>query len=146
MNDPADSVGLNKLLGIEILSMTLERVEMQMLIDEQHRQAFGFLHGGATITLLEAAASQGAMNRTDLQKERPFGVDIHVRHRKAGIQGLVRGLAELDCVEGNKQFWNVTAYDEQGDVLSDGIVITKIVSLDYLVEKDKKREATRAKS
>ena len=145
MSYPADTVGLNELLGIEITSMSRERVEMQMFIDDQHRQFFGFLHGGATITLLEAAASQGAMNRTDLQVERPFGLDIHVRHRKAGLNGRVQGLAELDRIEDNKQFWKVTAYDEQGDIISEGVVITKIVSLEYLAEKEKARQASQNK-
>lgn len=146
MNPPADSVGLNELLGIEIVSMTLERVEMTMPIGENALQFFGFLHGGATLTLLEAAASQGAMNRTDLEKELPFGVDVHVRHRKSGKQGMVRAVAQLDRTQGNAQFWNVAAYDEAGDVLSDGVVVTKIVSLEYLAEKERHRQSNQEKT
>ena len=34
-----------------------------------------------------------------------------------------------------KQYWNVAAYDDAGDVVSDGVVMTKIVPLAYLEAK-----------
>ena len=38
-----------------------------------------------------------------------------------------------------KQYWNVTAYDDAGDVVSDGVIMTKIVSLDRLAQKERER-------
>ncbi len=138
-------VGLNALLGIRLVSSTPERVEMTMPISEDTSQYYGFLHGGATLTLLEAAASKGAMNRTNEEVERPFGYDVHVRHRKSGTEGLVRGVAELNRIDGNSQYWDVAAYDDAGDIISDGTIITKIVSLEYLAEKERRRQAAKNK-
>jgi len=135
--------GFVEFLDIEITSREPGRAEGIMPIKDEYRQPFGFLHGGATITLLETVASFASEDYADFEKERPFGVDVHVRHRKSGKQGMLRGVAELDHVEGNKQFWSVVAYDDEGDVVSDGTVITKVVTLERLAQKEREREATR---
>lgn len=44
-------------LGIEFLEAGPGKLRLQMPVDERTRQPFGFLHGGATITLAETAAS-----------------------------------------------------------------------------------------
>jgi len=44
-------------LGIEFLETRPGQVRLQMPVDKRTRQPFGFLHGGATISLAETAAS-----------------------------------------------------------------------------------------
>ena len=106
---------------------------------------YGYLHGGATIALLETVASIGTEQNTDFDKERPFGIDVQVRHRKSGKEGTLRGVADLDREEVSertgavKQYWNVAAYDDAGDVVSDGVIMTKIVSLARLAQKEQER-------
>lgn len=131
------------LLGIGVVSADTDRVEATMPITPDLYQPFGFLHGGVTLSFLETIASIGAENRTDLNSERPFGIEVHVRHRKSGQAGMLRGVAELDRIEGSKQFWNVAAYDDEGDVVSDGVIVTKVVSLERLEEKQRERAASK---
>ncbi|BDE95625.1 PaaI family thioesterase [Raoultibacter timonensis] len=131
-------------LGIEYAELSSARAVATMPIDPRVLQPYGFLHGGATIALLETAASAAAGKLADLDRERPFGIDVHVRHRKSGKSGTATGVAELDRVEGSKQFWKVAAYDDEGDILSEGVVVTKIVSLERLAEKDRERAAAKA--
>ncbi len=124
---------------------TPERVEMTMPIVEGVLQPHGFLHGGATIALLESCASRGADLRTDFSKELPFGLESTIRHKKPGKEGLLHGLAELEHEDpsygGRKQFWHVVATDDAGDVVSEGTFITKIVTLEHFANKQKQREA-----
>ncbi|RDB62594.1 PaaI family thioesterase [Gordonibacter sp. 28C] len=144
-------MALTDLLGIEVASANDDRVEAVMPVTPDLHQPFGFLHGGATIALLETVASVGAERRADFDRERPFGVDVHVRHRKSAKHGVLRATAELDREEpsragGRKQFWNVAAVDEEGDVVSEGVIVTKIVSLERLAEKERERVAARPES
>ena len=66
-------------------------------------------------------------------------------HRKSGKEGTLRGVADLDREEVSertgavKQYWNVAAYDDAGDVVSDGVIMTKIVSLARLAQKEQER-------
>ncbi len=137
-------MSLVETLHMTVISKTPERVEASLPITPDLYQPHGFLHGGVTIALLESVASFGAECHTDFSKELPFGIDVHVRHRKSGKEGMLRGVAEFDRREDNKLFWNVTAYDDEGDVVSDGVVMTKIVSLQRLAEKERERAAAKA--
>lgn len=136
-------MGLNETIGIEVGTSSAEGAVGTMPIGPGVLQPYGFLHGGATIALLEAVASAAAAHHADLETERPFGVDVHVRHRKSGRAGVLTGIAELDHVEpsqvGMKQFWRVRAIDDEGDVISDGTVMTKVVSLAYLEQRERSR-------
>ena len=142
------SMALVDTLRITTVSVAKDRVEATMPITPDLFQPFGFLHGGATIALLETGASIGTEQSTDFDVERPFGIDVHVRHRKSGTAGLLRGVAELEREEparsgGTKQFWRVVAFDDAGDVVSDGTIMTKIVPLARLEEKARERAANR---
>ena len=135
--------GLNKTLNVEFLVAEPDCVEARMPIGPHITQPFGLVHGGATIALLESAASLGAGLRCNLEKEQPFGVDVHVRHRKSGRAGYVRGVAQYDHDEpsygragGIKQYWTVTAYDDAGDVMSEGTIIVKVVERARLAARD----------
>lgn len=130
--------GLISLLGIRFTEATPERCEAVMPITDAVLQPFGFVHGGATLALLETVASRAAALRADLETERPFGTRVDVRHRKSGRAGSVRGVAELERVEGVKQIWRVNAYDDEGDVMSTGTFETKIVTLAYLAERGRR--------
>lgn len=128
-------------LDIRIVDITPDHVELRMPITEKLLQEWGFLHGGATLAILESAASYGAAARTDPDTERPFGINLDVTHRKSGnVGGMVRAVADIDREEpsrhgGRKQFWRVVAYDEAGDVLSEGTMLTMVTPISRLKEK-----------
>lgn len=142
------SSGLNGTLDVSFVSESPVCVRADMPITSAVLQPFGFLHGGATIALLESAASRGSELNADLDTERPFGIDVHVRHRKSGKAGLLHGEALLDREEdqgerGRKQFWKVVATDDEGDVVSEGVIVVKIVSLERLALKEQERAGKR---
>lgn len=139
-------MGFYEVLGVETVFADKKRVEVTMPITPDLYQPFGFLHGGVTLALLETAASIGAELNTNFEEELPFGIDVSVRHRKSGKEGMLRAEAILDREEPSfggvmKQYWSVVAYDDAGDVVSDGIIMTKIVPLSRLAEKQAQRAA-----
>ncbi|MCD8316985.1 MAG: PaaI family thioesterase [Eggerthellaceae bacterium] len=140
------NTGLVKLLNIDLVKVTPSYAEATMPIDENILQPFGFVHGGATLTLLETVASRAAMCRTDPETERAFGVHIDVRHKKSGVKGQVRGVAELEEVIRARHVWRVKAYDDEGDVMSEGIFETKIVPISFLEEKERKRREAKERA
>ena len=141
-------MGFADTMGLQLEVVGPQRVEATMPITPALHQSIGLLHGGATIALLETVASVGGEQHIDFATQRSFGLDVHVRHRKPGKQGVVRGIAELDHEEPSyngslKQYWNVRAVDEEGDVVSDGVIVTKIVSLEHLAAKEEARQAAK---
>lgn len=143
-----EQTGLNHLLGIHFTKLGADELEAVMPITPDLFQPFGLLHGGATIALLEAVASAGGELASDLDTEQPFGVEVSVRHRKPGKAGMVRGVARLaekvpSSRAGYKQIWDVAAYDDEGDVISEGHVVVKVVPKAYLAQKEAEREASK---
>lgn len=125
-------MSFNELLGITFPEASGTLVRGELPITDAIRQPFGFVHGGATIALLEAAASLGTGLQTDLSRELSFGVNVNVTHRKSGVDGTLHGVAALDREEKSskgyrKLFWNVCARDDAGDVISEGTVMCMIV-------------------
>ena len=142
--------GLATTLGIVFTSSDKDCITGTMPITSAVLQPFGFLHGGATISFLESLASYGAQLSANLETERPFGTVVEIRHRKSGVSGLVHGTAKLAGSEpshtaGIKQYWDVSAVDDAGDVISDGRITVKIVPVAYLEKKKREREEARAR-
>ncbi len=130
-------MGMAKTLGLRVLEESSTHVLMEMPVTDALVQPFGFLHGGATISLLESAASWAAALGTDFATERAFGSHIDVHHLNSVTGGLVRGSATLESTRdlgerGSKQTWAVEAKDEQGRTVSCGTITTRTVSLRYL--------------
>lgn len=138
-------MALTDTLHIETVSADKRHVEATMPIVPEVFQPHGYLHGGATIALLESCASRAAEELTDFDKELIFGLETTIRHKKARKDGVITGVAELEREEpsygGRKQFWHVIATDELGDAISEGTFITKIVTKEHFAEKQRKLAA-----
>ena len=135
---------MNRTLDIRFTTERSDLVEATMPITEDVLQPVGLLHGGATITLLESCASRGAELLTDFEKERCFGIQANIRHWKSGKTGQILGQAKLKENSNGTQTWEVAAYDQEGDVISNGTFQTKIVTLERLAEKERKRQERKA--
>ena len=135
---------MNRTLDIRFTTERPDLVEATMPITEDVLQPVGLLHGGATITLLESCASRGAELLTDFEKERCFGIQANIRHWKSGKSGQILGQAKLKENVNGTQTWEVAAYDQEGDVISNGTFQTKIVTLERLAEKERKRQERKA--
>ena len=144
-------VTLVETLHIEAASVRDERAEAVMPVTPDVLQPFGFVHGGATIALLETVASLGAQQGTDLETRASLSAwtcgcatarAVSVGHAAAAWPSSTA--SEVSARTGGvRQFWSVAAYDDEGDVVSDGVVMTKIVPLARLAEKERERAAAR---
>jgi 1,4-dihydroxy-2-naphthoyl-CoA hydrolase len=82
---------LDRKLGIEVLEASADRLVATMPV-ESNTQSFGFLHGGATAALAEAAGSWAAVIHAGPGRT-AFGVDLNVTHHRAVRSGLVTATA-----------------------------------------------------
>ena len=130
------SQGMKKKLNIQLLEESERYVRMRMPIVPSITQPAGFLHGGATITLLETAASWASWYRSDLENEMSFGSHVDVKHVSAADKGFVLGTAALESIadlghKGRKEFWHVEATTEDGRLISTGTITCRVVSREY---------------
>lgn len=132
--------GMTDWMGIRVVEQSPTRVRMDMPVLPGVLQPVGFLHGGATLTLLESCASLASWLGSNLDTEYSFGTRVDVKHVTAVRSGIVHGLAQLDQVEdlgekGRKETWRVEATDDAGATVSVGTVTTRVVSKRYFASR-----------
>ena len=68
-----------KLLGIELVEISLEKVVMQLPMQEKLRQPHGLLHGGATASLIDTAMAFAVVTHL-AEGEKASTVDLTVHY------------------------------------------------------------------
>jgi 1,4-dihydroxy-2-naphthoyl-CoA hydrolase len=109
--------GMQRLLGIELLEISDERVVATMPVDERTHQPFGILHGGASIALAETVASLGAANRIDREKFIAVGQEINGNHLRPKASGVVTAIGVPVHVGRTSQVWSIEIRDEAGKLV-----------------------------
>lgn len=128
--------------GITYESVSPEHCEASLVVTESVLQPAGYLHGGATLALLETVASSAAAIRIDTKKEVSLGVEANIKHRKPALpESKITGSATIKLIEGNKIVWDVIATDEAGNTISQGTFTTKTVSLERMAQKEQADKA-----
>ena len=109
--------GMQRVLGIELVEMSDERVVATMPVDDRTQQPFGILHGGASIALAETVASLGAANRIDREKFVAVGQEINGNHLRAKSSGVVTATGVPVHVGRTSQVWSIEIRDEAGKMV-----------------------------
>lgn len=76
-------------LGIDIVSVDDDHIQLRMPITNRARQPFGLLHGGISMVLAETAASVHACWGIDLSKVFPVGIEVNGSHLRSASEGHV---------------------------------------------------------
>lgn len=108
---PAIGGGLFDLLGIEFLEIEPERAVATMPVTPNHLQPFGYLHGGASVTLAESIVSVAAASSV-WPEQVAFGLEINANHIRPKRDGRVRAVAERLHAGRTTQVWQVRITDE----------------------------------
>ena len=106
-------------LGIELVAMDEDCIELRMPITDAVRQPMGLLHGGVSMVLAESAASLHACWFVDLVKRAPVGIEINGTHVRSASEGVVRAVGRVLRRTRTFIFHQVDiTLEETGDLLS----------------------------
>lgn len=104
---------LNTKMGVELVSVTPERIEATMPI-EGNQQPYGLLHGGASVVLAETLGSIGSAIHAHPMDKLAVGVDINATHHRSATSGLVTGVATPVHLGRSSACWEIVITDERG--------------------------------
>jgi 1,4-dihydroxy-2-naphthoyl-CoA hydrolase len=110
--------GLDRALGLRLLSASSERVEAELVIAEHHRQTFGLVHGGVYTSIVETLGSIGAWLAGGTTTV--VGVDNHTSFLRAVKEGTLRATATPVHDGRRTKLWEVQIKDEQGRLVATG--------------------------
>ncbi|MGG5358493.1 MULTISPECIES: PaaI family thioesterase [unclassified Enterococcus] len=100
---------LLKYLNIKTTRADKNEVILELTIKDEHKQPYGYLHGGMNGVLIETACSIGA----NMQLEPPHfavGVDMQVNHLAPAKSGLLKVIAVPDRIGKRIQVWQASIY------------------------------------
>ena len=112
---PDDLGGVARLLDIELVDTTPERVTATMPVTEKHHQPFGVLHGGVSVVLAESAASVGAYLAAP-EGHTAVGMEVNANHVRSVRQGRLVAVATPLHTGRTTHVWDVKIHHE-GDTL-----------------------------
>lgn len=105
--------GMADAIGIEITTLTKEKVVATMPVDDRTRQPFGLLHGGASAALAETVASLGAYMNIDQATQAAVGVELNANHIRGKTEGTVTATATPVHRGRTIQVWEIRIEDEE---------------------------------
>lgn len=100
-------------LGIRLLEVRPEQVVAEMDVTPKVHQPFGFLHGGASVSLAETVASIGAFLAAP-EGHTAFGLEINANHLRSVREGKLTATATPLHSGRTTAVWNIEIRDEGG--------------------------------
>jgi len=104
-------------LGIEFTEVGEDYLAARMPVDERTIQAFGLLHGGASVALAETLGSVAAALTIDLSQKMPVGMEINANHLRPVTSGWVLGIAKPIHIGSSTQVWEIRITTEAGKLV-----------------------------
>lgn len=114
-------------LGMEFISLENEELTVSMPVDERTRQPMGYLHGGASLALLETVGSGLSTLLTDLTKFDVFGMNANANHLKPVKKGKVYAKAYYIHKGSKTQIVGVQIRNEANELICDGRITNIII-------------------
>ena len=106
-------------LGIKITAVGADFLCAEMPVNENTRQPFGVLHGGASAALAE---SLGSMASYILTHDQPHtvvaGVEINCSHLRAVREGIVTAVCKPLRIARSLHFWSINIYDDESNLVN----------------------------
>jgi len=108
--------GLSQTLQMTVVEQSPDRVVMTMPVTAHHQQPWGYLHGGASISLAETAATLGAFLNCPPDMV-AFGQEINANHLRSVREGMLTATATPLHIGRTSQVWDIYIRNEQNKLI-----------------------------
>lgn len=108
---------MGETLGIEFRHVAKDKIVATMPVNENTKQPFGLLHGGASAALAETLASVGAWFNIDEEKNAAVGIELNANHIRSARSGIVTGTATPVQRGAQIQVWDIQIHDERNRLI-----------------------------
>lgn len=103
---------MNDLMGIKFIEVGENYVKATMPVDHRTRQAYGLLHGGASVTLAETVGSVASVMVVDPELYFCVGVEINANHLRSVKDGFVTATAIPLHLGMSSHVWDIKIMDK----------------------------------
>lgn len=115
-------------LGIRFTEAGPDYIRCIMPVGKPHMRIGGFLHGGATMALIETAGGSGSFMFADTRRESVLGIDISASHLSPGMAGdVLTATARAEHLGHTIHVWRVEVRAQDGRMISVGKVTNVVM-------------------
>jgi 1,4-dihydroxy-2-naphthoyl-CoA hydrolase len=119
--------GIERVLGIRIISIGPDFICGEMPVDERTHQPFGILHGGASIVLAETLGSLASfLIASDDPFARVAGIEVSGSHVSSVNSGVVTAVARPVRLGRSLHFWRIDVHDQEGNLCCSAKLTVKV--------------------
>lgn len=111
-----DYNGVNKVLGIDVVLMTPEKVVLQVEVGPKVHQPYGILHGGVSALLAEGAASLGGAMSVEADQI-VVGTELNCSHLRSMTSGVLTATATPIRKGRTVHVWGIDLTDDQNRLI-----------------------------
>ncbi|TWV99991.1 hotdog fold thioesterase [Chitinophaga pinensis] len=104
-------------LGMEFTEIGPDYLRMIMPVNDQTKQPFGLLHGGASAALAETVGSVASSLIIDPKKQICVGLDINANHLKGVSEGYVHAIAKPLHIGSTTHVWDIRICDDDNKLI-----------------------------
>ncbi len=109
----AATTGVHALLGLEMVMVTPERVELRLEVGPKVHQPMGLLHGGVSALVAESAASIGGAVAC-APGTTVVGIELNANHVRAMRDGVLTAVAVPVSIGRRIHVWSIELTDQDG--------------------------------
>ncbi len=102
---------MNDLIGIKLVEIGENYLKATMPVDNRTRQAYGILHGGASVTLAETIGSVASIMVVDPELYYCVGVEINANHIRSVKEGFITATAIPLHLGFSSHVWEIKMID-----------------------------------
>jgi len=103
---------MSAFLGMEWVELGDNYLKIKMPVNENTKQPYGLLHGGASCALAETAGSVASGLVIDPNKYICVGLEINANHVRSVRQGFVTAIATPLHLGKKTHVWDIKIYDD----------------------------------
>ncbi|MBY0348185.1 MAG: hotdog fold thioesterase [Hydrotalea flava] len=108
---------MGEVLGIEFTEVGSDYLKATMPVNQNTRQPYGLLHGGASAALAETLGSVASALIIDPDKQICVGIEINANHLKGVKEGFVTGICSPLHIGATTHVWDIRITNEKHQLI-----------------------------
>ncbi len=124
-------LNVHRLLGVEVLEASAERVVLSLPVTEKVHQPYGILHGGVSALLAESAASFGAALAAPPGRH-VVGIELNASHLRAVRSGNLIATATPVRTGRTVSVWAIHLTGDDGRPVCEARCTLAVIELEQL--------------
>jgi 1,4-dihydroxy-2-naphthoyl-CoA hydrolase len=107
---------LGEAFGIRVIEIGSDFLKATMPVNNNSKQPFGLLHGGASVALAETIGSVASWCCINRDLFIGVGVEINANHLLAVTEGFVTAVCSPIRVKGKLHVWEIKIYNQHNEL------------------------------